>query len=233
MDDPTNDAPLGVIDPPAQADPKTPEAPTQDQIDKTNELLKDIQTKVTPKEPQVPAPSQEQVREMIKEKTGLSDAGVDWVIQMNRESVTAAVAPLQEKMAWSELRTAKSSGQYPVTPEIEKAMKEELKQYPVHLQGDSVLLEKVYAMSVGQLAIKGTLPKPNADPARSDNPVIRRTIVNNNPAPAGNNPSNPAASPESKLSDQERVVAKKMGISAADYAKSKANPVVWAPPEKG
>lgn len=226
MENPSDQNNTEVIDPPT-TETETPPAATKDQIDQTNEILKDIQTKLAPKSET--APNQDQVRTMIKEKTGLSDAGVDWVIQMNRESVTSAVAPLQEKMAWNEIKSSKSSTAFPVTPEIEKAMQEELKQYPIQMRGDPVLLEKVYYVEVGKAAAKGNIPRKTDD---NQNPVIRRTIVSNNPAPGSNSGGAPAANAASKLTDQEKDVARKMGVSEIDYAKHKGNPVVWEAPAK-
>lgn len=228
MENPADQTNTEVIDPPVTEEaPKTESAATKEQVEQTNEILKGIQDQLKPKAEA--APNQDQVREMIKEKTGLSDAGVDWVIQMNRDSVSAAIAPVQEKMAWNEIKSSKASTPFPVTPEIEKAMQEELKQYPIQMRGDPVLLEKVYYVEVGKAAAKGQIPKKGDD---APNPVVRRTIVNNNPNPAGNSAASQAASAASKLSDQEKAIAKKMGVSEVDYAKSKGNPVVWAVPEK-
>ncbi len=228
MENPADANSTEVIDPPITENEGSPAAPavTQDQMAKTNEILQSIQERLKPTE--TPPPSHDDVRKVIKEKTGLSDAGVDWVIQMNREAVTSAVAPLQEKMAWNEIKSAKGSTSFPVTPEIEKAMQEELKQYPVHLRGDPVLLEKVYYVEVGKAAAKGNFPKKVDDSA---DPVVRRTIVNNNPNPAGNSSSSAPAG-GTKLSDQEKDVARKMGVSEADYARYKGNPVVWEPVAK-
>lgn len=219
-----------VEEPPAQPDPEEPphEAPapaSADQVAETNRILKDVaeHLKNTPGES---APSQEKIRDIIREKTGMSDAGIDWVMQFNRATVTAAVAPLSEKLAWGELRSSKASTAFPITAELEKGMKEELKQYPAQSQGDSVLLEKVYLMEIGKQQLKA--PKaPSAPSSNQPNPIVRRTIVNNNPNPAGNGGgATPAKPAESQLSQEEKDTARKMHIPEAEYLKWKKTTVV-------
>lgn len=139
------------------------------------------------------------------------------------QRIMNVVAPIGEKVAWMELKTNKAGTTTPITPEIEKEMKEELKNYPPHAQGDSVLLEKVYRMAVGTIQLK---PKAAAPAA----PIGRR-IVSNNPSPAGNGgaggePKNDAVS---SLTDQERTIARKMNCSESEYAKWKGNPVITGP----
>lgn len=225
----------GVEDPPINPDPETPEpaAPaTAEQFTETNRLLKEIGDKLN--KPGAEAPSADQVRALIKEKTGLSEAGIDWVMKLNRETAIAAVAPLAEKLAWSELRSTKANTPYPITKEIEDGMKEELKQYPEHMQGDSVLLEKVYLMELGKQGVAGKLaPKaaapanPNPNPTPAPNPVVRRTIVSNNPNPAGGNGGGGGNTPPaSKLNADEKEAARKMGVSEADYEKWKGTTII-------
>lgn len=207
-----------VIDPPEES---VPAGPTAEQVEKTNEILKEVSERL--KEKPAEGPTQDKVREIIKAQTGLSDAGIDWVMKFNREMVNGAVAPLAEKVAWSELRAAKANSTFPITPEIEKEMQEELKNYPAQNRGDPVLLEKVHRLAVGTLQMKA----PKEAPKRADtNPVIGRRIVTNNPAPASGAGTGGAAPKGPVLTDEEKTVARKMGVSEADYAKHKGNPAI-------
>lgn len=195
---------------------------THEQIAETNRIIKDVQEKLS-KTPGQQTPDQNQVREMIKQKTGLSNEGIEWVMNLNREVVSSAVAPLQEKLAWSDLKSSKASTHFPINAEIEKEMKEELKAYPVDKRGDPVLLDKVYLLAIGKIH---TSRKPDQT---QENPVIGRRIVTNNPNPAGSNSGGSNKSNNSsvsKLSDQEKTIARKMGVSEADYAKYKQSPII-------
>ena len=209
------------VEEPPTSKTEIPPSATAAQVDETNRILKDVQDKLS-RTSSDKAPTRNQVRELIREKTGLSDASIDWVMNLNREVVTSAVAPLEEKIAWSDLKSSKSGTSHPVTSDIEKEMKEELKEYPAERRGDSVLLEKVYLLAIGKLQVKGT----KSDTSNT-NPVVGRRIVSNNPTPGGNGggsktPDKTAA----KLSDEEKTIARKMGVSEVDYAKYKGNPVI-------
>lgn len=234
-DNPAEETPNpGVEEPPITPDPETPPAPetpeapapaTADQMAETNRVLREVADSLKSKPGQA-APSQAQVRELIKEKTGLSDAGIDWVMQFNRDTVIAAVSPISEKMAWTELRSSKAGTAFPITPEIEKAMKDELKQYAPELQGDGVLLEKIYLIEIGKQAIKAPAA-PRTPASNPPNPVVRRTIVTNNPNPAGGNGGGNTPAPAgSQLSDDEKRTARKMGVSEAEYSKWKKTTVI-------
>lgn len=211
--------------------PEAPASPTREQVEETNRILKDVQEKLG-RAPGAPSgPTQDQMREMIREKTGLSDAGIDWVMQMNRDAVMGAVAPVASDLAWMKMKSAKASTSFPISEEVEKEMTEELKTYPPASKGDPVLLEKVYLMSIGKIQMRA--PKAPPAPAASaapPSPIVGRRIVSNNPAPAGNsNGAAPKPSPSASLSDQEKIIARKMNCSEVDYAKYKGNPAINGP----
>lgn len=233
---PNNEDPSKVVvtdppaDPPAGTDPDpAPETPapkpaTAEQAAETNRILQEMAESLRAK-PGSAAPSTEQMRALIKEKTGLSDEGIDWVMTLNRQTVTAAVAPLGEKLSWNEIVQAKAGSKHPISGDIEKEMKEELKQYPKEMLSDGVLLEKVYLMAIGKAALKA--PAKPATPAAPNDPVIRRTIVNNNPAPGGaGGGGSGAPAPANQLSQEEKDVARKMGCSEADYQKWKKTTII-------
>lgn len=209
---------------PPETPPATPPAaPTAEQVAETNRILQQVldRTKATV----APVQSEADVRAQIREKTGLSEEGIDWVMRLNRDSVVSAVAPLAEKVAWSELRQAKASTPFPLTPDIEKGMKAELEAYDVGVRGNAVLLEKVYLVEVGKQALR----TPAATPAPTQ-PIVGRRIVTNNPTPGG--AAGAGVSPAAKtptLTDQEKTTARKMGVSEADYAKYKDNPAINGP----
>lgn len=207
-----------VIEPPVV---ETPAAPTGAQVEETNRILKEVGERL--KDKPASGPTHEQVREAIKNATGLSDGGIDWVMNFNREAVSGAVAPLAEKVAWSELRAQKAGSAYPITAEIEKEMKEELESYPVEKRGDPVLLEKVHRLAIGTLQMKS--PKPAAK-TPEPNPVIGRRIVTNNPPPAGGSGANEIKTKTAVLTDDEKSIARKMGVSEVDYLAHKGNPAI-------
>lgn len=211
-----------TVDPVIEAaEVKSPPAATAAQVEDVNRILKEVNEKLPT--PEKPGPTKDQIREMIRTKTGLSDEGINWVMDFNRNTVTEAMAPIQQKLAFGDLKTSKASSPFPVTDEIEKGIKEELKGYPVSAHGDSVLLEKIYWIEVGKAAARGA--KPSSPKTETTTPVVGRRIVSDNPNPAGNN-GNAAKSSGTKLTDEEKSIAKKMGVPEAEYEKYKGSPAI-------
>jgi hypothetical protein len=111
-------------------------------------------------------------------------------------------------------------------------MKEELKQYDANLRGDKVLLKKIFYMSLGIQAEKIAKQKKN-DPNSNDKPndannIMGRRIVpddNKGSAQGLDNDGN-RGNGSKDLSDDEKTIAKSMGITEADYAKAKTTKIV-------
>ena len=92
IDPPVEEAPIVAVEAPPKVEPA---APTAAQVEETNRILKEVGERLKP--PAGGGPTRDQVRDIIREKTGLSDAGIDWVMEFNRESVVGAVAPLASR----------------------------------------------------------------------------------------------------------------------------------------
>lgn len=187
-----------VTIPPVETPPEPPEAPPVPPV---------------PETPPVATPSQEQVRQTVKEQTGLNDAAIDLIVN--------TVAPVGERVAWMDIKTAKEGTSMPINTEIEKEMKDELKNYPADQRANPILLEKVYRMAVGSLSLK--TPKAPATP----NPIIGRRIVTNHPSPAGaGTTGDESGSKKTELSQDEKTICQKMGIKEADYMKHKGSTAI-------
>lgn len=205
---------------------KPADASNTDVVKALNEV-KDALTK-----PNQPAPTAAEIRAALKEKTGFSDAQLDVVEQMTRAAATSSskrTAELEEKVAWNDFKD-EIGGK--IDPAIEKMMKEELKQYEVELRGDKVLLKKVYYLAKGIIAEKVEKAKKddpnNNDKLNNDSKIEGRRIVNDSPGSATgleNNGKGNKSGAET-LTDDEKTISRKMGISEADYAKSKESKIV-------
>jgi len=191
------------------------------------EVLKEIKESL--QKPGEPAPSREQIRAALKDKTGFTDDQLDVVEKLVANSAAAnetTVASLQEKVAWSEFKDEIGG----IDSSIEKTMKEELKQYDVRYRGDKVLIQKVYYMAKGIEADK-LAKQRKADPTKSDNPsysdnIVRRTIVTDTPGSAKGLDGTVKPNNGPQLSDDEKIVAKKMGVSDQEYARAKTTKIV-------
>lgn len=182
--------------------------------------------------PGQPAPTRQQIREALKDKTGFSDAQLDVVEQMQASAVShnsKKVAELEAKVVWNDFEKEMGGK---IDPGVEKLMKEELKGYDIQAHGDKVLLQKIYYMTLGMQADKAAKQRkadPNANDKPNDNANIeRRTIVESNKGSVTglNATEKKPSSGSEQLSDDEKTVASKMGISADDYARAKGTKVV-------
>lgn len=197
--------------------PASTGATSQEVTDKTNEILTEIKEKLnsTPKADQ---PSQQeirnQIRERIKNETQMTDQQLDYVDNM----VMAAVAPIKAELTVSRWISSKGTD---ITPEIEKGIKEELKQYPANAQNDPILLEKILLMEQGKQyrKVKSAPAKPAAASTES---VAGRRIV---PAPA-TGLGEGSSSTKNNLSDDEKLAARKMSMTEDEYIKAKSTKVI-------
>lgn len=176
------------------------------------------------------APSQEQIRKawvaQVAKQTGMTEAQIEYM--ENRLAVV--IAPYEAKEAFSTWKDSKGDL---VTPDIEKSMKEYLKQYnPVQLR-DKTLLDNVLAMELGKQMMKGKTVqnKPVGGAATTTTETTRinprRTIVPTTPAPATSLTGAPLGkNGAASLTKEELEVARKMRISPEEYAQSKQTIVI-------
>lgn len=208
---------------------------TEEKKDATNtdvvNALKEVKEELRAKGD--PAPTRAQIREALKEKTGFTDAQLDVVEQMQAAAANHSskkVAELEAKVVWNDFEKERGGK---IEASLEKIMKDELKNYDISAQGDKVLLEKVYYMSLGILADKAAKAKkadPNAnDKLNESEKIERRTIVETNKGSVQSletgtkkNGGNLADS----LTEDEKSMSIKMGIKPEDYAKAKQSKIV-------
>lgn len=179
------------------------------------------------------APTRAQIREALKEKTGFTDAQLDVVEQMQAAAANHSskkVAELEAKVVWNDFEKEMGGK---IDPSLEKIMRDELKQYDVQAQGDKVLLQKIYYMSLGIQAdrqAKARKADPNAnDKLNESDKIERRTIVETNKGSVQGLETNGKSTSKTgadSLTDDEKIIASKMGISANDYAKAKESKIV-------
>lgn len=192
-------------------------------------ILTDIKESLT--KPGEPAPSKAEIRAALKDKTGFTDAQLDVVEMMNKAVANQSnkkTAELQAKVTWNEFE--KEIGG--IDPAVDKLMKEELAQYDAEAKGDKVLLKKVYYLALGIQADKIAKQKksdPNANdkPNDAENIVGRKIVETNKGSVSGlENDGKPKGSPGAQLSDDEKTVSAKMGISQEEYARAKSTKIV-------
>ena len=210
-----NEIPVEQVEQPIE-EPKV-EEPKVEPVKQTNEVaeaLKEIRDslKQTPEQPQL---TPEQIREQIKERTGMTDAQIDFYEQSTRQAVTSAVAPLQEKLAWSELR--QEFGE--IDADIKEEMEKELKQYPPNMRGDSVLLRKVYKLAAYDKLAANKSKQPAA-PVMEDN-VISRRIVSPSIGSSQSLSSNAGQSTVRLSDDEKKMVQRYFGGDVKSYMKHK------------
>ncbi len=192
--------------------------PTSEQ---TVQILKEINQKLSAPAPSgAPALTREEIRERIKEQTGMTDAQLDFHESSIQTIVSSAVAPLQEKVAWSELKEEVGK----IDPAVQAEMMKELSQYPARMRGDKILLEKIYDMTLGRMArSKGGNLKPSV--TKPEDTVIDRKIVSEH-QPSSTGLSGGSGPSKTKLSEEEKAVARKMRMSEEDYQKFKSNEAI-------
>jgi hypothetical protein len=143
-----------------------------------------------------------------KETTGMTDAQVDFVIK----TANVASANANETAAIAEVRS-----RHPDFAKHEAAIKAELKQYPLDKRGNQAIVEKLYYVEKGKDAEK--------NPGRSDNGG-RMSLRGSGPTGQGLDNGGRGKSGSESLDDEERYVARKMGIKEIDYAKAKTTKLV-------
>lgn len=178
-------------------------------IDEKISARKDEGTTVTP----------EQRREMIKQKTGYTDDQIDLIEKEAEARVAARVAPLEEKLAWAELRQELGS----IDPVVEKEMKEYLNRYPPHMRGDKVLIENVHDMILGRKSRTSSKQKTTVEEPTRDDRVVERRIMQNTHQASTTGLSSSSSSKGSKLTDDEKWAADKYGMTDEEYAKHKSS----------
>ena len=179
-------------------------------------ILQDIQKNLNVNDraateaPKPAQPTYEQIRQDIKERTGWTDAQVDFHL----ESLQNAQAVPMEKLTWMELEK-----RFPDLETYRADMNEELKAYPAARRGDPVLLEKIYFMSKGRKMDQTPRQVPssngNPSPARSTDVVQRRVAQ---PFP-GSVPSQDTGNraPSKTLSTEQKELARRMGVPEERY----------------
>lgn len=147
-------------------------------------------------------------KEKAKIATGMTDAQVEFVIK------TANVASAN---ANAESALLKVSAKHRDFAQFEKAIAAELKLYPLDKRGNATIIEKLYYVEKGKHAEKNG-SRENA----GGRPPIRGGGVTGEGLERGNSGGTGADS----LDNEERYVARKMGVSEKDYAKSKTTKLI-------
>lgn len=181
-------------------------------------IAKELEEKLTKKDPE-PEPEPEpdidpgelintpDFKAKAKEVTGMTDAQVDFTIK----TAQAAAAAGNSKAALAEVKL-----RHPDFVKYEKAIAAELKRYPPDKRGNTTIIEKLYYVERGKEAEKNMGKQPtngNRQPIRGSGPT-------------GNGLDSGSRNSDGTLDDEERYVARKMGISEKDYAKSKATKLI-------
>lgn len=185
--------------------------PVNEEITKVLEDLREAADKINKPEDEKPAattPTYADQREADRKALGFTEEQM----QAHERGIARAQAPVIESTAWAKLEKR---------PDIDMFRKEietELSIYPQERRTPD-LVEKVYYMVKGRRADS----KPVADPKKGA-PDVR---VSRGPGYTGADPgltgkgADDQGADDNVLDDREKFVAEKLGVTEADYAKSK------------
>lgn len=179
-----------------------PEQETTEQVLEEIDKKLDEQRKETPPPPPppAPAPTADPVEEVAK-KTG-------WTKEQAREHVILE----QTQSAWDQVSKA-----HPDMDKYKDLMNKELSSYPPEVRRNPVLLEKVFYLAKG---ISLEKEAKNAPPRNDSTPPPARRISQPFPGREGGQGGS-SDTPAPKLTDEEKIYAKRLGISEEDYERSK------------
>ncbi len=141
-----------------------------------------------------------------KELTGMTDAQVDFVVK----TAGAASAQGNQRAAVAEVR-----GRHPDFSKFEEKINNELKQYPPEKRGNPEIIEKLYYVEKGR----------DAEKNNGRDSGNRPTIRGSGPSGQGLNHDDSRGGNEA-LSDEEKYVARKMGIPESEYNRSKGTKLI-------
>lgn len=191
--------------------------------DKTGELpeevtkvLDDLREKLNQKvdvSPSVPAAVNQanDQRESLRKSLGYTEEQMS----AHEQSILKAQGPIIESLGWQKIQGKHDFESY------RKEVEDELKIYPPERRTPDIM-EKIFYMVKGRRADS----KPSAPAAKEES----RTRVSGGPGYSGAESGLPAgggtreeggAGDEDKLSDVERLVANKLGVSEQAYAKAR------------
>lgn len=171
-------------------------------------------------------PTPEQIKaawiEQVKKETNMSDAQIEYM----ENRLAAVVAPIYADNVYNEWKQEKVAAGVEIDAEVEKGVKEYLGKYDPRVRQDKTLLDNVLFMEIGKRVV-AKKPAPKVE-TKVEEPVIGRPkIVPNSPAPAQSlasgirKPGGAVA-----LTPEEKMMARKMHISEADYAAAKETAVI-------
>lgn len=185
--------------------------------DEVTKVLEDIREKLdnpTPAKetPTVPAaPSYVEQRETMKKTLNYTEEQM----QAHEQMLMRSQAPIIENTGWSRLEKKSDLDTY------RKEIEAELSIYPQERRTPEVM-EKIYFYVKGKHADS----KPAAPASAPAGSRVAETRVSRGPGYSGSDPGMPAgggegAGEEDKLSDAEKFVAAKLGVTEKDYASSR------------
>lgn len=199
---------------------------TKEVEDRTEKIVQEIKDKLDGKAQPTPEQMRAFIRDKIKKDTSMTDAQIDYMDQRINE----VAAPLYAKDTFNEWKETVSDH---LTPDVEKEIKEELKQYPSSSQTDKVLLNKILWMTLGKREASGKKApivtkkeETIVNQGGPANPVIGRKIVPTHGSATGLATGTASKTGAASLTEAERVVARKMRMTEEEYAHAKTSPVI-------
>lgn len=159
-------------------------------------------------------------RDKVKAETGWTDAQVDFHIK----SLGEVQGEVMGKLHMNDLREKHKEDFDKLRPAID----EELKRYPPAMKGDVALIENIYFMVKGK-NMSGTPIPPAAKPPvpnKGGAGAPTRRIVSDFPNPDPGLDGGAGGGEGKVLSDQEKQLARGMGISEADWDKAKQSQII-------
>ena len=190
-----------------------PKGNLPDDVMKTLEEIKAATEKMSQPPPAAPAPSgpspAEQEREAMKKSLGYTEEQM----RAHEASIMRSQAPIIENLGWARLEKKADIETY------RKEIEEEMKLYRQENRTPEIM-EKVYLMVKGKHADSRPVPSPSSSGRVVD------TRVSRGPGYSGGEPGLSSGGTEDRpgeepLSDVEKMVADKLGVSHKDYASSK------------
>lgn len=196
---------------PGEETPAGTEKPSDAQLAEAIKITKEIKEKLDKGD--TPAlPTASEFVERIKQETGMTDPQIAFVTNV----VQNGMAPVKETLAKNELRA-----EFEDFKDHEKAIDAELAQYDAVKRGDKSLIRKIYFMTKGEAVTK--------NPPKKDvvvDSTVTRERISGAGEPSATSLGGGSPGGGTKLSDEEKVTARKMGVSESDYQKWKGTTII-------
>lgn len=196
-------------------------APSKEDLKEVLDITRQVRDKLSETEP-AKGLSSADLREQIKEQTGMTDSQIDFTLNTANNAALNAAGP-----AMAELAIANMYRDKPDFKEFEKDVRDELEKYPLAKRGDKELIEKIYFMSKGKrMSTTSTSKSTNHRPENPRGAVNKRIVSDGGISDRDLGGADNGRADSKELTQAEKTVARKMGLSEKEYARAKNETII-------